>query len=146
MWTAQCTTVPLGQLRKSASPRKKATGTGQKWCSTTNVCYRIVRGLLDIVRGLILTLTYRGYPAKKGPTLHAYAWQIRPFWQDTLDLVPPAVRQTVGWFHSIGGQCTMSPWVDYKVSSTRWKYVAKKRLFTVLPPCAWNLTSILKRW
>ena len=24
---------------------------------------------------------------KKGPTRHAYAWQIGPFWQDTLDYV-----------------------------------------------------------
>ena len=23
---------------------------------------------------------------QKGPTRHAYAWQIGPFWQDTLDL------------------------------------------------------------
>ena len=23
---------------------------------------------------------------QKGPTHHAYAWQIGPFWQDTLDL------------------------------------------------------------
>ena len=23
---------------------------------------------------------------QKGPTRHAYAWQIRPFWQDTLDM------------------------------------------------------------
>ena len=23
---------------------------------------------------------------KKGPIRHAYAWQIGPFWQDTLDL------------------------------------------------------------
>ena len=25
---------------------------------------------------------------KKGPTLHAYAWQIGPFWRDTLDIWP----------------------------------------------------------
>ena len=23
---------------------------------------------------------------QKGPTRHAYAWQIEPFWQDTLDI------------------------------------------------------------
>ena len=23
----------------------------------------------------------------KGPTLHAYAWQIGPFWQDTIDVI-----------------------------------------------------------
>ena len=25
-------------------------------------------------------------PCQKGPTRHAYAWQIGPFWQDTLDM------------------------------------------------------------
>ena len=90
---------------------RKPTGTGQKWCSTTNVCYRIVRGLLDIVRVLILTVTYRGYPAKKGPTRHGYAWQIRPFWQDTLDIFPPGVRQTVA-------HITMtSQWVGWRLKS-----------------------------
>ena len=24
---------------------------------------------------------------QKGPTRHAYAWQIGPFWQDTLEIV-----------------------------------------------------------
>ena len=24
---------------------------------------------------------------QKGPTHHAYAWQIGPFWQDTLDIL-----------------------------------------------------------
>ena len=24
---------------------------------------------------------------QKGPTRHAYAWQIGPFWQDTLDML-----------------------------------------------------------
>ena len=24
---------------------------------------------------------------QKGPTRHAYAWQIGPFWQDTLDIL-----------------------------------------------------------
>ena len=28
----------------------------------------------------------RGYPAKGGPIRHAYAWQIGPFWQDTLEV------------------------------------------------------------
>ena len=26
---------------------------------------------------------------QKGPTHHAYAWQIRPFWQDTLKIMDP---------------------------------------------------------
>ena len=35
---------------------------------------------------------------QKGPTRHAYAWQIGPFWQDTLDevsVVAWAVRDAV---------------------------------------------------
>ena len=27
---------------------------------------------------------------QKGPTRHAYAWQIEPFWQDTLEIVAAA--------------------------------------------------------
>ena len=30
--------------------------------------------------------TNRGYPAKKGPTRHAYEWRVGPFWQDTIDI------------------------------------------------------------
>ena len=29
---------------------------------------------------------------QKGPTHHAYAWQIGPFWQDTLDIAHPWVE------------------------------------------------------
>ena len=29
---------------------------------------------------------------QKGPTRHAYAWQIGPFWQDTLDIAKYASR------------------------------------------------------
>ena len=30
---------------------------------------------------------------QKGPTRHAYAWQIGPFWQDTLDIYQPCWNQ-----------------------------------------------------
>ena len=33
------------------------------------------------------TCAYRWYPATKVPTRHAYAWQIGPFWQETLDIL-----------------------------------------------------------
>ena len=29
---------------------------------------------------------------EKGPTRHAYAWQIGPFWQDTLDIRIPMIK------------------------------------------------------
>ena len=32
---------------------------------------------------------------QKGPTRHAYAWQIGPFWQDTLDMVQTMVQCTL---------------------------------------------------
>ena len=35
---------------------------------------------------------------QKGPTRHAYAWQIGPFWQDTLDIYPVLYTHS-----SIGG-------------------------------------------
>ena len=37
---------------------------------------------------------YGWCPAKKGPTRHAYAWKIGPFWQDTLDIRHSASK---GW-------------------------------------------------
>ena len=33
---------------------------------------------------------------QKGPTRHAYAWQIGPFWQDTLDV--RATLETTKWY------------------------------------------------
>ena len=38
---------------------------------------------------------------QKGPTRHAYAWQIGPFWQDTLD-IRNAFFQYITWnMHTI---------------------------------------------
>ena len=31
---------------------------------------------------------------QKGPTRHAYAWQIGPFWQDTLDITDAYVHHS----------------------------------------------------
>ena len=31
--------------------------------------------------------------SQKGPTRHAYAWQIVPFWQDTLDMTDVATGE-----------------------------------------------------
>ena len=33
-----------------------------------------------------LAKPYSMVSCQKGPTRHAYAWQIGPFWQDTLDM------------------------------------------------------------
>ena len=48
---------------------------------------------------------------QKGPTHHAYAWQIGPFWQDTLELHSDKcyrsslwMSQPTGWFSSITQQ------------------------------------------
>ena len=32
---------------------------------------------------------------QKGPTRHAYAWQIGPFWQDTLDVSTEATNALI---------------------------------------------------
>ena len=34
---------------------------------------------------------------QKGPTRHAYAWQIGPFWQDTLDMYISPAFTGIGW-------------------------------------------------
>ena len=51
-----CATLPLGQLSKSALRRNKVDQDWIKWWLTTKV-YRATRGPLNIVRGIILTLT-----------------------------------------------------------------------------------------
>ena len=40
---------------------------------------------------------------QKGPTRHAYAWQIGPFWQDTLD-----IYKLFGWHYAITQDSQMS--------------------------------------
>ena len=34
---------------------------------------------------------------QKGPTRHAYAWQIGAFWQDTLDILSIQIHITHNW-------------------------------------------------
>ena len=34
---------------------------------------------------------------QKGPTRHAYAWQIGPFWQDTLELLNAVIQRQLQW-------------------------------------------------
>ena len=43
---------------------------------------------------------------QKGPTRHAYAWQIGPFWQDTLDIT--AYYDQVEKFYNYSIQGTIS--------------------------------------
>ena len=58
---------------------------------TTNLFYVVKNGSKKIQAhhsrdGLAEYGIIRWHPAKKGPTRHAYALQIGPFWQDTLEL------------------------------------------------------------
>ena len=46
---------------------------------------------------------------QKGPTRHAYAWQIGPFWQDTLDL-------SITYFGDYGDH-----WANLHDSKALWK-------------------------
>ena len=55
---------------------------------------------------------------QKGPTRHAYAWQIGPFWQDTLDILAsgrshsaPGIQQTSVNFRPAAGPLYESKWV-----------------------------------
>ena len=43
---------------------------------------------------------------QKGPTRHVYAWQIRPFWQDTLDIVVSGILLKLKDFHQLRGKWT----------------------------------------
>ena len=39
---------------------------------------------------------------QKGPTRHAYTWQIGPFWQDTLDFSSAKfTRQLMSYYHDV---------------------------------------------
>ena len=48
---------------------------------------------------------------QKGPTRHAHAWQIGPFWQDTLDIRDPSMVTTVS-ADDIAGTCCLQTSVD----------------------------------
>ena len=45
---------------------------------------------------------------QKGPTRHAYAWQIGPFWQDTLDL-SSWTRHDIERFPTLPNLCPGNP-------------------------------------
>ena len=40
---------------------------------------------------------------RKGPTRHAYAWRIRPFWQDTLAMCPTEYKHAFQCAHGANG-------------------------------------------
>ena len=51
----------------------------------TDLCMNSGTFLTDTKQGNMFTLTSM-VSCQKGPSRHAYAWQIGPFWQDTLDM------------------------------------------------------------
>ena len=51
------------------------------WLKLIHVSYRCPEGYIPNILYLISKVC-----CQKGPTHHAYAWQIGPFWQDTLDI------------------------------------------------------------
>ena len=77
---------------------------------------------------------------QKGPTHHAYAWQIRPFWQDTLELLVLDTKQlwqtvvwlTLSWeslvpvevavWHLLSGTCVLK-WVLMIDSLQDWPFI-----------------------
>ena len=50
--------------------------------NTVNIFYKINNGTRNKIHDISRV------SCQKGPSRHAYAWQIGPFWQDTLDLLP----------------------------------------------------------
>ena len=51
--------------------------------------------------------------SQKGPTCHAYAWQIGPFWQDTLEVTRGNIRWKVSNLNVLKlllVECGMLPW------------------------------------
>ena len=56
------------------------------------ICIKVLVGLLDgnIIKSMV--------SCQKGPTCHAYAWQIGPFWQDTFKMSYPFAKMI--WVHS----------------------------------------------
>ena len=82
---------------------------------------------------------------QKGPTRHAYAWQIGPFWQDTLQICfPKTVQHAEGWNH---GQTLQIMFVNCLHSETPTFpnlciYIAKKTsnyLAKIGQLCSWVL-------
>ena len=61
----------------------------KRQCIVDNICWAIINQVLCwiYIRGQCLNLeTISRLSCQKGPTWHVYAWQIGPFWQDTLDM------------------------------------------------------------
>ena len=52
---------------------------------------------------------------QKSPTRHAYAWQIGPFWQNTLD------KGTVRWSYRLGHKYSDSGYIWLKMFSSQFK-------------------------
>ena len=65
-----------------------AYGCSLIWISTSEFILRQVTGDTKVVM-LSLIRHISRVSCQKGPTRHAYAWQIGPFWQDTLDIWLP---------------------------------------------------------
>ena len=72
---------------ESSIPLSNFVGRGYKYARSTPM---LLQEVLHISR----------VSDQKGPTRHAYAWLIGPFWQDTLDFHPLATEVTT-WPHRL---------------------------------------------
>ena len=70
---------------------------------------------------------------QKGPTRHAYAWQIGPFWQDTLDICTCVGGGLLWLYHQVWWD-SYSPSFCWVMSVALWK--------SVLPMCQWSHNEI----
>ena len=82
----------------------KANGFHTTWCTIWAIMY--IRLPLDsslhrkkvIYKNDISNISMAS--CQKGPTRYAYAWQIGPFWQDTLDMLMAPLLTWPLWFHN----------------------------------------------
>ena len=97
------------------------------------------------------TLTYQSMVAcQKGPTRHAYAWQIGPFWQDTLAKWDTTLRSagTYVYMHELTASSlvqikarsllSIKPWLEPLWCIANWTLEKKKLVSEWL-----NLTAFL---
>ena len=71
-----------GQAQSYSSPPTLLWGQKSESCYDANL---VITGTSDNKDSIKLTLSSM-VSCQKGPNRHAYAWQIGPFWQDTLEL------------------------------------------------------------
>ena len=87
-----------------------------------NISYEFTRIHYIITTKQTMLIFYGTYcismlSCQKGPTGHAYAWQIGPFWQNTLDI---QFQQRPHYYH---GLTKIGTWISYYINSFIWDVI-----------------------